>query len=159
MPKPRTSLIWALLLLGLAYGSGRLLAQWRPLWLIEGDWQGTYYQQLEQGLVKMDYRLHTAGKRINAEADYQDAKGKALGQQQLVLLYLGKTPDTGRNLFSLENPPADIEYRVDSSLRLPYILMLDKDHYFVLQHMNQGFIGTVFHRVPPPALPAAAPAT
>ncbi|EKE77016.1 hypothetical protein [Gallaecimonas xiamenensis] len=150
MPRFATALTVAAVILIGAFLAGRLLAQLRPLWLIEGHWQGTYYQQVDKQQVRMDYRLHTQGKHILAKASFRDQQGQSLGNLDMDLLYLGKTPDTGRNLFSLENPPADAEYRVDYSLRLPYILMLDKDHYFVLQRMNQGFIGTVFHRTEPP---------
>lgn len=149
VPRFAYPIILSLCVLALAFVAGRLSAQWRPLWSIEGNWQGVYFQDLGDQLIKMDYRLHTEGKRINADVKYSDS-GEFLGEQQMDLVYLGKTPDTNRNLFSLENPPDDAQFRVDNSLRLPYILKLDKNHYFALQRMNQGFIGTVFHRIEPP---------
>ncbi|WP_115720150.1 hypothetical protein [Gallaecimonas mangrovi] len=149
VPKFAYPFILILAVLALAFFAGKISAQWRPLWKLEGHWHGVYFQTVDNDRVKMDYRLDTKGKHIDAKVQYSDETGHLLGSREMNLLYLGKTPDTGRNLFSLENPPEDAELRNDSSLRLPFIMMIDKDHYFTLQRRAQGFIGTIFQRIDP----------
>lgn len=144
MPGNRYALILLLVVLAAAYGIGRLVGQWRPLLLIEGHWQGQAVQSEGGRLLTMRYQLYSHGRQVDVSERFYGPRQQLLGQRQLTLHFLGKTPDTERNIFERANPPADAGLRVDTSLRMPLLLYIDHDHYFVVRRFSEGYLGMMF---------------